>query len=310
MADLMLVTGGAGFIGSHLVDGLLERGFAVRVLDDFSTGRRANLEHVARDIELIEGDICDFDTCRGAARGARAVFHLAAQGSVPKSVADPFGSNANNVMGTLNMLEAAREQSVDRFVFAASSAAYGNTEVLPKTEAMRPQPLSPYAAQKVTGEHFCTAWWESYRLPTVSLRYFNIFGPRQRPDGPYAAVIPAFFAAVARHEPPLIHGDGGQTRDFTFVKNAVDANLQALDAGAAAFGRVFNVAGGERISINALFDAIAALRGTDLRPLHGPARVGDVRDSLADLTSASEILGYSPRIHWRDGLAQTAEYFL
>jgi nucleoside-diphosphate-sugar epimerase len=302
-----LVTGGAGFIGSHLVDRLLQDGHEVTVLDDLSTGLEANFEAVRDDIELVVGDIRDPALCREHCRGVDWVFHLAALGSVPRSVEDPITTHEVNITGTLNVLMAARDAGVERVVFSASSAAYGDTEVLPKVEGMAPRPLSPYAVSKIAGEGYCSAFHAVYDLPTVSLRYFNIFGPRQRPDGPYAAVVPKFFDAVTQGQPPTIHGDGGQTRDFTFVSNAVDANLRAAKAGEPAFGRVVNVATGERVSVNRLYRTIAELVGSGLEPLYGPPRPGDVRDSLADVSLAGELLGYEPLVGLEEGLRRMWE---
>jgi nucleoside-diphosphate-sugar epimerase len=226
---------------------------------------------------------------------------------VPRSVKQPLKTHENNVTGTLNMLYAAKEADVERFVFAASSSAYGDTPVLPKVETMAPMPMSPYAASKVACENYCSAFFSVYGLPTVSLRYFNIFGPRQRPDGPYAAVIPRFFDGLVSGDEVTIFGDGEQTRDFNFVGNAVDANILAAEASDEAFGKVINVAGGERISVNQLFDEIAKLVGSDQRPIHGPARLGDVRDSLADIDRARDLLGYTPVVDWPTGLKKIAE---
>jgi nucleoside-diphosphate-sugar epimerase len=236
------------------------------------------------------------------------VFHQAALGSVPRSIDDPISTHAINATGTLNMLIAARDAGAERFVLAASSAAYGDTVELPKHEGMVAQPLSPYAASKLMGEHYCTAFSAVYNLPTVALRYFNVFGPRQRPDGPYAAVIPRFFDVLAANEVAQIYGDGGQTRDFTYISNVVDANMLALEAPPDAHGKVFNVAGGERISINDLHHEIAALCGATSVPTYTPARVGDVRDSLASLERAHQLLGYRPRVSWREGLRLTAQF--
>ena len=309
MGDRAVVTGGAGFIGSHLVDRLLSEGIDVVVLDDLSTGLESNLEHVRDDIELVVGDIRDDQLCHGVTKGARWVFHQAALGSVPRSVEDPRTTHEVNATGTLNMLMAARDAAVDRFVFAASSAAYGDTPVLPKVETMRPNPMSPYAASKLTCEAYCASFAKVYQLPTVSLRYFNIFGPRQRPDGPYAAVIPLFVDRTKRNVPARIFGDGEQTRDFTFVSNAVEANFLATQAPEGAFGKVLNVATGERISVNTLYRTIAGLTGCALDPEYVPPRAGDVRDSLADISLAKELLGYTPKVDLDAGLAETVAAF-
>ena len=306
MGDRVLVTGGAGFIGGHLVERLLVDGFAVRVLDDVSTGQMSNLDAVADDIELIKADIRDAEQCCRAADGARWIFHQAAMGSVPRSVKEPVTSTQVNVMGTLNVLESARACGAERLIFAASSSAYGDTETLPKTETMVPRPLSPYAASKVACEHYCCAYWYSYSLPTVCLRYFNVFGPRQRPDGPYAAVIPRFFDMLSRDQRPTIFGDGQQTRDFTFVANALEANMLAAAAPKEAFGRVFNVATGVGISIRKLHDTVADLLGKELEPILAEPRAGDIRHSRADISLARSVLRYEPRIDLAEGLARMA----
>ena len=305
MGDRAVVTGGAGFIGSHLVDRLLLEGADVVVLDDLSTGLESNLEHVKNDIELVVGDIRDDQLCAKVTNGARWVFHQAALGSVPRSVEDPRTTHEVNATGTLNMLLAARDAGAERFVFAASSAAYGDTPTLPKVETMRPNPMSPYAASKLTCESYCASFAKVYQLPTVSLRYFNIFGPRQRPDGPYAAVIPLFFDRTKRDVPAIIFGDGEQTRDFTFVSNAVEANFLATRAPKEAFGKVLNVATGKRISVNTLYRTIAKLTDCALEPKYLPPRAGDVRDSVADISLAKELLGYTPEVDLATGLAET-----
>jgi nucleoside-diphosphate-sugar epimerase len=301
-----LVTGGGGFIGSHLVERLLAEGWAVRVLDDFSTGREENLAAAAPRIELVRGDLAEPETAEAAVRGVEVVFHLGAIPSVPRSVAEPLRTHRVNADGTLIVLEAARRAGVRRLVYASSSSAYGDTPVLPKVESLPASPRSPYALQKYAGEVYCRLYCELYGLETVALRYFNVFGPRQDPKSPYAAVIPLFATACLRGEPALLHGDGEQTRDFTYVEDAVRANLLAADAPAAA-GRVVNVAGGRRTSLNELLCAIQRLVGSDIPPRHGPARPGDVRDSLADLSAARELLGYEPRVPLDEGLRRVVE---
>lgn len=303
---LALVTGGAGFIGSHLVDALLERGWSVRVLDDFSTGRESNLARAMPHIELVRADLADFETTSKALAGVEVVFHQGAIPSVPRSVADPLRTHRANVDGTLVVLEAARRSGVRRVVYAASSSAYGDTEVLPKVETMPANPLSPYALQKYAGEVYCSLYHRIYGLETVALRYFNVFGPRQDPNSTYAAVVPRFISACLAGEPPHIHGDGGQTRDFTYVADAVHANLAAADAPAAA-GEVFNVAGGRQTSLNQLLAAIQRIVGSRIEPIHDPPRVGDVRHSLADLTKARALLGYEPRVSLEEGLRRTVD---
>lgn len=301
-----LVTGGAGFIGSHLVDGLLAAGWAVRVVDDFSSGREENLAAAGARIELARGDFSEPEVARRAVEGVEVVFHQGAIPSVPRSVAEPLRTNSANIDGTLLLLEAAREAGVRRLVFAASSSAYGDTEVLPKVETMPASPLSPYALQKYAGEVYCRLYHDLYGLETVALRYFNIFGPRQDPKSTYAAVVPRFVTACLRGEPPIIHGDGEQSRDFTYVADAVAANLAAADAREAS-GHVINVAGGRRITLNQLLATIQRLVGSAVVPVHGPPRPGDVRDSLADLGRARSLLGWEPSVPIERGLALTIE---
>ena len=304
----VLVTGGAGFIGSHLVDRLLADGHEVRVLDDFSTGREANLEQAKPRIELLRGSVCDAEVLTRAIEGCDVVFHEAAVPSVPRSIAEPLRTNRVNIDGTLLVLQKARESGVRRVVFAASSSAYGNTETLPKVENMPPTPLSPYALQKYAGEVYCRLYHELYGLETVALRYFNVFGPRQNPESEYAAVIPRFIHACLRGEAPRIHGDGEQTRDFTFVADAVEANVLAARAPRAK-GAVINVAGGRRTSLNQLLASIRTQTGAKVEPIHEKARVGDVRHSLASLDRARELLGYAPAVGLDFGLAKTVEGF-
>jgi UDP-glucose 4-epimerase len=301
-----LVTGGAGFIGSHLVDGLLEWGWQVRALDDFSSGREENLRAAAGSIELVRGDFTDVETAARAVAGVEVVFHQGAIPSVPRSVAEPIRTHRANVDGTLLVLESARAARVRRVVYAASSSAYGDTEVLPKVETMPARPLSPYALQKYTGELYCQLYHALYGLETVALRYFNVFGPRQDPKSEYAAVVPRFATACLRGEAPQIHGDGEQTRDFTFVGDAVRANLAAADAPRAA-GSVINVAGGRRTSLNELLAIIQAAAGSRVVPRHGPPRAGDVRHSLADITRARELLAWTPQVPLEEGVRRTVE---
>jgi len=303
---LALVTGGAGFIGSHLTDGLFAAGFRVRVLDDFSSGRESNLAHALADIELIRGDLADPATAARACAGADVVFHEGAIPSVPRSVAEPVRTNRANVDGTLNVLECARGAGVRRVVFAASSSAYGDTEQLPKIETMPANPRSPYALQKYAGEVYCRLYHELYGIETVALRYFNVFGPRQDPKSEYAAVVPRFATACLRGEPATINGDGEQSRDFTFIADTVRANLLAADAPRAP-GSVINVAGGRRITLNELLAALQAITETKIPPIHGPARAGDVRHSLADLGRARTLLGFEPQVPLPEGLRQTVD---
>ncbi|HMQ17106.1 MAG TPA: SDR family oxidoreductase [Phycisphaerae bacterium] len=306
--SLCLVTGGAGFIGSHLVRRLLAEGHAVRALDNFSTGHAANLAEVAGDIELVEGDIGDEHTAARCARGVDAVFHLAARASVPRSVEFPVEANHANVTGTLNLLVAARSAKVRRFIYSASSAAYGDTPTLPKVESMPPQPLSPYAVSKLAAEYYCSCFSHVYGLETISLRYFNIFGPRQDPKSAYAAAIPAFVSRMIRGERPVIYGDGEQSRDFCYVDNAVEANVLAMRAPRLA-GEVVNIACGERITLNAIVALINQHLGSRLAPIYEPVRAGDVRHSLAALDAAQRIIGYRPGVMFAEGLARSLAWY-
>jgi nucleoside-diphosphate-sugar epimerase len=305
-----LITGGAGFIGSHLAEHLLERGQEVVVLDDFSTGLRENLAPFQGRFELVEASITDYDACRRAVDGADRVLHQAALGSVPRSIDNPHHTHDVNATGTLNVLRAAVDAGVKRVVFAASSSAYGDTEELPKHEGMPTRPRSPYAVTKVTGEHYCRAFHASYGLETVALRYFNVFGPRQDPASQYAAVVPLFVTAAIAGRQPTIFGDGEQSRDFTYIANVVEANLLACEAGPNALGQVFNVGAGDRTTINQLWETIRSLVGADVHPVHAPPRPGDVRDSLAAMDRAGEALGYAPRIAVREGLRRTVEWYV
>ncbi len=302
-----LVTGGAGFIGGHLVDALLERGATVRVLDNFSTGRRENIAHNLSKIDLIEGDIRDVETCARAVKDVDVVFHQAALPSVARSVEEPIPTDETNVGGTLKLLDCARRAGVQRFVFAASSSAYGETEVLPKVETMSPMPLSPYAVSKLTGEAYLQVFARLYGMKTCALRYFNVFGPRQDPKSHYAAVVPKFCTALLAGESPLIFGDGGQTRDFTFIENVVSANLLAATRDVS--GQVVNVACGERISLLDLVRILNELAGTNIPATHADGRPGDIRHSLADISAAKSLLGYEPTVSVRDGLARTLEFY-
>jgi UDP-glucose 4-epimerase len=307
MSRSALVTGGAGFIGSHLVDALLAAGWQVRVLDDFSSGRASNIAHLNGGAEVLRGDLRDRELLARALGGVEVVFHQGAVPSVPRSVAEPERTNGVNLTGTLGVLEASRAAGVRRVVFASSSSAYGDTPVLPKVETMAPCPLSPYALQKYAGERYCQLFHRLYGLETVALRYFNVYGPRQNPKSEYAAVIPRFASACLAGEPPVVFGDGEQTRDFTFVADAVAANLLAADAERAP-GEVVNVAGGRRVSLNELLREIRALTGAAVEPRYQPGRPGDVRDSLADLSRARELLGFEPQVDLRTGLARTIEH--
>ena len=305
---LALVTGGAGFIGGHLVEGLLRAGWSVRVIDDLSTGSERNLADAMDRIEFTRGDIRDANALERVMDGVEVVFHEAAMASVPRSVAMPLLTNSINIDGTLLVLETARQSGVRRVVYAASSSAYGETEVLPKVETLPATPLSPYALQKYTGEVYCRLYGELYGLEAVSLRYFNIFGPRQDPNSDYAAVVPRFVTAALAGKSPVIYGDGDQTRDFTYVENAVQANLLAADADRAP-GSVINIAAGKRTSLNDLWQYIREIVGTDVEPRYAAPREGDVRDSLADLTLASDLLGYEPGVDLDAGLGRTIAGF-
>lgn len=305
---ICLVTGGAGFIGSHLAEALVARGHEVRVLDNFSTGRRSNLEAVAEQIELIEGDLTDLEMVRYASRDVELVFHQGALASVPRSVADPLATHEACATGTLHVLMAAREVGVRRVIYAASSSAYGASERLPKSETDPTLPLSPYAVAKLAGEQYCAAFTHVYGLETVRLRYFNVYGPRQAPDSPYAAVIPLFLKAMLEGNSPRIHGDGQQSRDFTYVADVVQANLLAAEAPGVA-GKVFNVACNRRTSLLELVERINDMLGTSIAPEHGPARAGDVRHSQADISAAQRELGYRPTIDVGEGLRRCLRHF-
>jgi UDP-glucose 4-epimerase len=301
-----LVTGGAGFIGSHLVRALLERGDDVRVLDNFSTGARANLAGL--DVEVVEGELRSYERVHNAVRGTEVVFHLGALGSVPRSVQDPLTSSAVNVEGTLNVLLAARDEGVRRVVFASSSSIYGNQPELPLRESMAADPISPYGVAKLAGERYCVSFSRVYHsFETVVLRYFNVFGPRQDPNSQYAAVVPLFVTAIAAGTPVTIFDDGGQSRDFTYVDNVVAANLLAADADGAS-GRIFNVSAGLPTSVGELADVVGALLGKPVERRFFPPRPGDLRNSWADITEAQRTLGFEPAITLEEGLQRTIEH--
>ena len=307
--SLYLVTGGAGFIGSNLVGALTRLGERVRVLDDFSTGRRENLEGLS-GFELIEGTITDPEMCRSACEGADYVLHQAALPSVPRSVKDPVQSDFVNTFGTLNMLVAARNTGVKRFVLAASSSAYGNTPTLPKHEEMPTCPLSPYAVSKVAAENYCQVFFKCYSLETVCLRYFNIYGPNQDPNSQYGAVIPVFCKHLLGGTRPPVHGDGMQTRDFTYIDDAVEANLNACHAPPVCAGQVLNIGAGGRTSVIAIFEKLRELLGRpDIEPDFTAPREGDVRDSFASIEKAGRFIGYEPKFNIDEGLARAINYY-
>lgn len=304
---MYLVTGGAGFIGSNVVEELLRRGEKVRVFDDFSSGKRENLVPFADSIEIVEGDLRDKDAVMAAARGIVGVFHQAALRSVPRSVDDPLATNDVNITGGLNLLLACREAKVKRLVAASSSSVYGANETLPKTEDQELLPVSPYAASKLAGEHYCRIFSGLYGVETVSLRYFNVFGPRQDPQSQYAAVIPLFVQAALDGVPPVVHGDGLQSRDFTYIDNVVQANLRAMDAPGVS-GEAFNIACGERYSLMDIVGVIERALGIKIKCNHIESRAGDVRHTLADISKAERMLGFKPTIGFEEGMAKTVAH--
>ena len=308
MSRNVLVTGGGGFIGSNLVRALLERGDRVRVLDNFSTGNRANLAGLDGEVEMVDGELRSYERVHNAVRGVEVVFHQGALPSVPRSVHDPLTSSAVNVEGTLNVLLAARDEGIRRVVFASSSSVYGNAGTLPRVETAFPDPISPYAVSKLAAERYCVGFSRIYDLETVALRYFNVFGPRQDPTSQYAAVVPRFIAAIVAGRPVPIYGDGEQSRDFTYIANVVEANLLAAERPGAS-GRVLNVATGSQASVNQMADTVGAILGRPVEKEYLPQRAGDVRDSWADISQAREVLGFEPTIGLEDGLRLTAESF-
>lgn len=303
-----LVTGGAGFIGSNLVHVLVNSGFKVRVLDNFTTGKFENIEHVIKKIELVVGDLCRKEDVLRAVEGMEYVFHQAAVPSVPRSVADPYTTNRVNIEGTLNVLLAARDNKVKRVVYASSSSVYGSNEKLPKEETMMPKPMSPYAASKLAKEVYGRVFYELYGLETVGLRYFNVFGPRQNPKSQYAAVIPKFITALLKGDSPIIYGDGEQSRDFTFISDVVKGNLLAATAPGAA-GEVFNIAYGNRVSLNELFNLLKKITGNSTEVIYTDSRPGDVKHSLSEIKKAQSILGYQPEVQLEAGLRNTVAWF-
>ncbi len=308
MSRKFLVTGGAGFIGSHIATALVERGDEVVVLDNLSTGRRENLEHVAEQVTFIEGSLLDRDVVEKAVEGVDVVYHQAALASVPRSVKKPLDTNAACVTGTLHVLDAARQAGVKRVVYAGSSSAYGDQPNMSKRESDLPSPLSPYAAAKLAGELYCKSFTATYGLETVVIRYFNVFGPRQDPNSEYSAVIPIFVTKMVRGERPTIYGDGNQSRDFTYIDNVVQGNLTAADA-SEAVGHSINVACGTQFTLLHLVAAINNVLGTDIEPIFAEPRAGDVRESLADITSARALLGYEPKVTFEEGLHRSIDYY-
>ena len=307
MGRKVLVTGGAGFIGSNLVRELLERGEDVRVLDNFSTGNRRNIDDL--DVEVVEGELRSYERVHNAVRGVETVFHLGALGSVPRSVQDPLTSSAVNIEGTLNVLLAARDEGIRRVVFTSSSSIYGSSNPLPRTEAMPPDPISPYGVAKLAAERYCVSFSRVYDLETVVLRYFNVFGPGQDPASQYAAVVPLFVTTIDAGGPITIFGDGEQSRDFTFVANVVSATADAGTA-AEANGRIMNVAAASPASVNALADAIGAILGKDVDKRYAPERPGDIRDSWADIAEAKRLIAFEPHVGLEEGLRRTIEHLL
>ena len=303
-----VVTGGGGFIGSHIVEELLRRRETVKLIDNFSTGKRANVEAFKNKADIIETDISEGKNLVDIFKGADYVIHQAAIPSVPKSILDPVTSHRSNVNGTLNVLIAARDAGVKRVVYASSSSLYGDSPTLPKHEEMMPKPLSPYGAQKLFGEMYCQVFTRSYGLETVALRYFNVFGPRQDPSSPYSGVLALFIPAVLQDRRPTIHGDGLQSRDFTYVQNVVDANLLACTVPGIG-GQVFNIARGDRITVNSILQQINKITGKDVPPIYSEPRAGDIKHSQADITRAREHLGYEARISFEEGLRRTIEWY-
>jgi len=306
--DKFLVTGGAGFIGSNICKRLVSQGCFVRVIDNLLTGKRSNLDSFIDKIEFIEADMGDEQVARLAMKGIDVVLHQGALPSVPRSVDDPAAAHKHNVDATFTLLLAARDAGIKRFIYASSSAAYGDTPTLPKVETMAPQPLSPYAAGKLVGEYYAKVFYEVYGLDTISLRYFNVFGPYQDPTSQYAAAIPAFVTAILKDQPPTVYGDGEQSRDFTYVDNVVEANLLAARAKQTK-GEVVNIACGEAVTVNEIIDMINEILGKNIKPIYAPPRPGDVRHSLADITVAEKLLGFKPKISFRQGLELAIDWY-
>lgn len=309
LSGVALVTGGAGFIGSHIASALIDQGARVRIIDDLSTGYRENVAEIGGDVDFIHASLTDSKAVSRALQDVELVFHEAAIPSVPRSVARPTETHEASVNATFSLLLAARDQKIRRLVYAASSSAYGDQPELPKRENLRPDPLSPYAVAKLVGEYYCQVFSRVYGLETVSLRYFNVFGPRQDPGSQYSGVISRFVDALLNGRQPIIYGDGEQSRDFTYISNVVDANLRAAESGSAV-GQVINIANGERVTINQVFEMVKKLTGrTHVKPEYVSARTGDVRDSLADLTLARSLLGYTPKVDLEEGLRLTLDWW-
>jgi len=304
-----LVTGGAGFIGSNIAEYLVGQEYAVRIFDNFSSGTRANVQAIGDKVEIVEGDLRDPKAVGQAVDGAAFVLHLGAMPSVIRSVEDPRTTSEANIMGTLNLLIAARDAGVKRVVFSSSSSVYGDTPTLPKREDMPLSPLSPYAVHKLTGEYYCRIFWQLYGLETISLRYFNVFGPRQDPQSQYAAVIPRFITAILKDRPPTIYGDGKQTRDFSHVENIIDANLLACQAPKEAVGQTFNIACGGRVSLLDLVATVNTILGKSIQPKFDPPRPGDILHSQADISKAEKLLGWKPRVDFREGIAKAVAWY-
>ncbi|RJQ52958.1 MAG: SDR family oxidoreductase [Actinobacteria bacterium] len=305
----VLVTGGAGFIGSNLVQRLLEQGHSVRVLDNFATGLRSNLISFEKEIELVEGDLRSYERVHNGVRGVDVVLHQGALPSVPRSIQDPLTTNSVNINGTLNVLLASRDEGVKRVVYASSSSVYGESRELPKRESMVLAPLAPYAVAKLAGEFYCQAFSRVYPIETVCLRYFNVFGPRQDPRSQYSAVLPKFIDRMRDGARPVIFGDGEQSRDFTYVGNVVDANLLAMEADGVS-GEIFNIATGKAVTLNSVVEELNKMLGAAIQPEYEPSRVGDIRHSLADVSKAERMLGYQPRVSFKEGLAETLRWHM
>ena len=303
-----LVTGGAGFIGSNIVKGLVENGYQVRVLDNFATGQRSNIEPFLKDLELIEGDVRDFWTVVKATKSIDYILHQAALPSVPRSIDNPLTTTEVNVNGTLNILEAARFNNVQRIVYASSSSIYGDSLEMPQNEDMKPLPKSPYAITKLAGEEYCMSFYHLYGLETVALRYFNVFGPRQNPFSQYSAVIPKFINMLNNGQSPTIWGDGTTSRDFTYIDNVVSANMLAWEKKAAA-GNIINIACNKAYTLKQLVEKLNVIMGTDKKPTYGPEKLGDIKQSLADIKKANDLIGYEPSVDFEQGLKKTVEWF-